>query len=129
MKKRIELHCHTKMSQMKGLCEPKELIKKADTLGISGIAITDMNSVQAYPKTIREIEWARKRAFYENGKAPDLNIFYGVEVHLLGCLLVTPKDDEVKETAEYKTTIIAKNREGESDVDIQLLFENDKRVI
>ena len=112
MKKRIELHCHTKMSQMKGLCEPKELIEKADKFGISGIAITDTDSVQAYPKTIREIEWAGKRALYENEKAPIVNVFYGVEVHLMGCLLITLKGDEVKETAEYKTTIIAKNREG-----------------
>ena len=55
MEKRAELHCHSKMSSMKGLCDLKELFSKAVKQGISGIAITDIDSVQAFGRIWFEI--------------------------------------------------------------------------
>ena len=47
--KRIELHAHTKMSQMDGLADEVALVKQAMAFGHKGIAITDHNGCQAFP--------------------------------------------------------------------------------
>jgi len=55
--KRIELHAHTKMSQMDGLADEVALVKQAMAFGHKGIAITDHNGCQAFPhvySTVRD---------------------------------------------------------------------------
>ncbi len=48
-KKRIELHAHTKMSDMAGLIDVKDLISKANSWGHEAIAITDYGVTHSFP--------------------------------------------------------------------------------
>jgi len=47
--KRVELHAHTKMSQMDGVCDEVKLVKQAIEWGHRGIAITDHDCCQSFP--------------------------------------------------------------------------------
>ena len=91
MKKRtrIELHCHTKMSENKGLIEPSELVRYANDNGYKAIAITDCNSVQAFPEVYNtwkklwcEYEEECNKLDEEAKKEDFLKIIYGMEAFI-----------------------------------------------
>ncbi len=70
--KRVELHCHTKMSDMDGVSECKDIVKRAMKWGHKAIAITDHGDVQAFPEA--------NHAF---GPDDDFKVIYGVEAYLV----------------------------------------------
>lgn len=53
--KRVELHAHTMMSQMDGVCDEVKLVKQAMEWGHKGIAITDHDCCQAFPHVFEEV--------------------------------------------------------------------------
>ncbi len=90
-RKRVELHCHTKMSDMDGVSEAKDIVKCAYKWGHPAIAITDHGVVQAFPDAnhVWEDLWkAEKAKRKEAGDAsPDkqdfFKIIYGMEAYLV----------------------------------------------
>ena len=53
--KRVELHAHTMMSQMDGVCDEVKLVKQAMDWGHRGIAITDHDCCQSFPHVFGEV--------------------------------------------------------------------------
>ena len=70
--KRVELHCHTKMSDMDGVSDVQDIIARADAWGHRAIAITDHGAVQAFPE-----------ANHAKVTNPDFKVIYGMEAYLV----------------------------------------------
>lgn len=73
--KRVELHCHTKMSDMDGVSDVKEIVARAHDWGHPAIAITDHGVVQAFPEANHYIE--------KLDKEDPFKVIYGVEAYLV----------------------------------------------
>lgn len=78
--KRIELHAHTKMSQMDGVVDEEKLINQAIKWGHKAIAITDHNGVQAFPHVFNFITSYNKKL--KEGESP-FKVIYGTELTLI----------------------------------------------
>ncbi len=70
--KRVELHCHTKMSDMDGVSDASAIIKRAKEWGHQAIAITDHGDVQGFTEASHT---------FKNPK--DMKIIYGVEAYIV----------------------------------------------
>ena len=89
--KRVELHCHTKMSDMDGVSEAKDIVKRAYKWGHRAVAITDHGVVQSFTDAnhVWDDLWKaekakRKEAGEENPDKQDFfKIIYGVEAYLV----------------------------------------------
>ena len=73
--KRVELHCHTKMSDMDGVSDATALVKRAHDWGHPAIAITDHGVVQAFTEANHYIE--------KLDKNDPFKVIYGVEGYLV----------------------------------------------
>ena len=67
--KRVELHCHTKMSDMDGVSDASAIIKRAEKWGHKAIAITDHGDVQGFTEA--------------SHTKTDIKIIYGVEAYIV----------------------------------------------
>ncbi|MCR5467816.1 MAG: PHP domain-containing protein, partial [Lachnospiraceae bacterium] len=86
--KRVELHCHTKMSDMDGVSDVKDIIKQAMKWGHKAIAITDHGDVQAFPDANHAV-------------SDDFKVIYGVEAYLvddLKSVVVNSKGQSLDDT-------------------------------
>ena len=94
-KKRVELHCHTKMSDMDGVTDASALLKRARAWGMPALAITDHGCVQAFTEASHTVS-----------KDEDFKVIYGVEGYLV---------DDLKEVVE--------NSKGQSLDDAYVVFD------
>jgi len=82
--KRVELHAHTNMSELDGVCSASEIVRAAYEMGHKAVAITDHNVVQAFPIAQDEAKKIEKsggniKVLYGcefNMVDPDLNVVY-----------------------------------------------------
>lgn len=80
LEKRVELHCHTKMSDMDGVSECKDLVRRAHDWGHKAIAITDHGIVQAFPDANHMIEDFDRA---DEGREEPFKVIYGVEAYIV----------------------------------------------
>ena len=91
IKKRVELHCHTKMSDMDGVSEAKDLVKRAYQWGHPAIAITDHGVVQGFTEANHvwnnlwksEKERLKKEGVSNPDKQDFFKVIYGVEAYIV----------------------------------------------
>ncbi len=70
--KRVELHLHTKMSQMDATIEPEDVIKTVKEWGQDAVAVTDHGNLQAFPQIMKAAR-----------KAGGVKVLYGVEAYFV----------------------------------------------
>ena len=73
--KRVELHCHTKMSDMDGVSDVSSLLKRAHDWGHKAIAITDHGVVQGFTEAHHFLD--------RLDKDDPFKVIYGVEGYLV----------------------------------------------
>ncbi len=73
--KRVELHCHTKMSDMDGVSNVEDILKRAHDWGHKAIAITDHGVVQGFTEAHHFLQ--------RLDKSDPFKVLYGVEGYLV----------------------------------------------
>ena len=92
--KRVELHCHTKMSQMDGVIDETDVVKQAMKFGMKAVAITDHNGVQGFPHVFSMVTDYNKHL--KEGEEP-FKAIYGCELLMIddNVDIVTRPNDKV----------------------------------
>ena len=98
--KRVELHCHTKMSTMDGLIVTKDMMKRLNGWGHTAVAITDHGVVQSFPDA--------------SNNAGNVKVLFGCEGYLLDDEGLIREDGSIdyKGRRTNHIIILAKNRTG-----------------
>ncbi len=96
--KRVELHMHTNMSEMDGICEGAQVVKFAWDFGLEGICITDHANVQSFVKAFNTAKMLKK-------KDPDhvFQVGFGCEMNMVDdrlCIVRNGSDTPIDQ-AEY----------------------------
>ena len=75
VEKRVELHCHTKMSDSDGVSAVEDIMDRVVSYGHKAFAITDHGNVQAFPLAFHHIK--------DHYKDADFKIIYGMEGYIV----------------------------------------------
>ncbi len=92
--KRVELHCHTKMSDMDGVSSVSDIIRCACNWGHEALAITDHGVVQAFTDAFHYVRDPKNNT-------GDFKVIYGMEGYVVddeADVAVNPKDHTVNDT-------------------------------
>ncbi len=105
--RRVELHCHSKMSDNDGFNEVEDIVKTAALWGQPAVAITDHGVVQGFPDAAKT---AGKLA--KAGK--NIKIIYGVEGYLYPDENAMLEDGtiDIRKNRTYHIILLAKNQTG-----------------
>ena len=122
--RRQELHLHTKLSDDISVIEVEEIFEKAEELGLSAIAFTNLNNVQDFPEIMR---YAKK---HEN-----IKVIYGAELRYMnengvapfGITVLVKNQAGIKEL--YKVISSIKNDGVCNLADLDVLKENRKNLL
>ena len=91
--KMVELHAHTKMSEMVGVTDVEDLIKRAKEYGHKAIAITDYSVVHSYPAAFK----TTKKFSTDDEK---MKAIFGCEMYMIddkAPMVTNPKDKKIDE--------------------------------
>ena len=91
--KMVELHAHTKMSEMVGVTDVEDIIKRAKEYGHKAIAITDYSVVHSYPAAFKT---AKKFSTDEE----KMKAIFGCEMYMIddeAPMVTNPKDKKIDE--------------------------------
>ena len=91
--KMVELHTHTKMSEMAGVTDVEDLIKRAKEYGHKAIAITDYSVVHSYPAAYK----TAKKLSKDDDK---MKVIFGCEMYMIddeALMITNPKDKKIDE--------------------------------
>ncbi|WP_320046939.1 PolC-type DNA polymerase III, partial [uncultured Ilyobacter sp.] len=86
--KMVELHTHTKMSEMVGSIDAKNLVKRALKYGHKALAVTDYGGVHSFPFV------------YKAAKGSDLKVIFGCDAYMVDDtrpMVENPKDVLIQE--------------------------------
>ena len=105
--KRVELHCHSKMSDNDGFNEVEDIVKTAAAWGQPAVAITDHGVVQGFPD-------AASAAAKLASKDKHIKIIYGLEGYLYPDENAIDENGEIdiKKNKTYHIILLAKNQAG-----------------
>lgn len=98
-RKRVELHAHTRMSQIDGIMDVKAYVKRAKAWGHSALAITDHGVVQSFPDAA-------------DAAGDDIKILFGVEGYLVDAPELPDGTLDYKSNNSHHIILIAKNKTG-----------------
>ena len=90
--KMVELHAHTKMSEMVGVTEVEDLIKRARAYGHTHIAITDYSVTHSYPGAFKT-----SKKFSEDASTKTI---FGCEMYMVDDLqpmITNPSDKKISD--------------------------------
>lgn len=105
-KTRIELHCHSVYSERDGVSSVKDLLSVSYASGLSGMALTDRNSVAGYGEAMR---YSRHLT--------DFQIIYGMEGFAVDDLDAGRKGNSgfIKDATAYHISFLIRNEIGKQN--------------
>ena len=119
--KRVELHCHTKSSDMDGVASAGDIVRNAYNWGMSAVAITDHGVVHSFPEANHERDelWKeyKKKCEQDGIKPCDFKDFFKIIYGVEGYLVNDIEDDEPtvpidKKKNTYHIILLAQNEIG-----------------